>query len=175
MDEERDIFIYENREVQELIGYVPTSLQKWGVYVIALFVLMLLTGSYFFQYPETLKGNMVVPVSDETVLAEYGTLYLPPANIGEVKKGLKVLFFTRTHAEAKYGFLTGVVNDIQGTPDASGHYKVEVCFPQGRWTNKGIELSPELQLTGTGEVILKEKRLIETLIKPVELIHNIKP
>ena len=45
MDGNRENEIYEHSEVQELIGYVPTSLQKWGVYVIALFMAIVLVGS----------------------------------------------------------------------------------------------------------------------------------
>ena len=38
---EKKIEVYENTEVQELIGYIPSSLQKWGIYLIALFILVL--------------------------------------------------------------------------------------------------------------------------------------
>lgn len=61
MNEGKEIEIYEPREAQELIGYIPTSLQKWGVYAIALFMAILLAGSCFFRYPETLKGSIIIP------------------------------------------------------------------------------------------------------------------
>lgn len=174
MEEKKEMDIYENTEVQELIGYVPTSLQKWGVFVIAMFIMVLLAGSYFFQYPETLKGKIVIPASNDSTPYVSGQLYLPPINFGEVKIGAKVLVFTEAYPESKYGFLTGTVNKIYGIPDASGHYMVEVRFPNGLQTNQGMTLSPRLQLIGTGEVVLREARLIEALVKPVQLINKFK-
>lgn len=170
MNENREIEIYENREVQELIGYVPTSLQKWGVYVIAMFISVLLVGSCFFQYPETLKGNVIIPVSTDTTESVSGMLYLSSTNLGEVRQGAKVRVFTEAYPEAKYGFLTATVNKIHGIPDAAGYYLIELYFPQGLLTSQGAVLSPQLQLVGTGEVVLKETRLIEALIKPIQMI-----
>lgn len=173
MDEKRENEIYEHNEVQELIGYVPTSLQKWGVYVIALFMAILLVGSYFFQYPETLKGSIVIPPS-EGIDSVSGILFLSATNLGEIKDGAKVLVFTEAYPEAEYGFLTGTVNRVYGIPDTSGFYRVEVHFPQGLLTSQGATLSARLQLTGTGEVILKEARLIEALIKPIRMVTGLK-
>lgn len=169
MDNKRDIELYENRQVQELIGHVPAGVLRWGVYVIASFVVVLLAGSCFFQYPETLKGTIVIPCSDDTALV-YGILFLPPANVGEIKEGAKVHAFPEAYPEAKYGFLTGEVWRINGIPDEAGRYRVEVRFPQGLRTSQGYALSPKLQMSGSGEVVLKESRLIEALIGPVRLV-----
>ena len=168
MNERKEIEIYEHRETQELIGYIPTSLQKWGVYAIALFMAILLAGSCFFQYPETLKGSIIIPPSEGTDSVS-GVMFLPPSNFGKVREGANVLVFTEAYPEAEYGFLTGKVNRVYGIPDESGKYRVEVHFPKGLLTSQGATLSARLQLTGTGEVILKESTLIEALIKPIRL------
>lgn len=94
MDNKRNIELYENRQVQELIGHVPAGVLQWGVYVIASFVAVLLAGSCFFQYPETLKGTIVIPCPNDTALV-YGILFLPPANVGEIKEGAKVHAFQK--------------------------------------------------------------------------------
>ena len=163
---EKKIEVYENTEVQELIGYIPSSLQKWGIYLIALFILVLFTGSFFFQYPDMLNGKIIIPPSNDSTRNVSGFMYLQPANFGEITKGQKVLVFTEIYLESKYGFLTGAVSQIHGMPDASGNYLVEVRFPNGLKTNLGMELSSQIQLSGTGKIILEEKRLIEALIKP---------
>lgn len=168
MNEKKEIEIYESREVQELIGYIPTSLQKWGVYVIALFMAILLVGSCFFRYPKTLKGSVIIPPS-EGIDTVSGIMHLPPSNFGEVREGAKVLVFTEAYPESEYGFLTGTVNRVYGILDKSGNYRVEIYFPKGLLTSQGSTLSARLQLTGTGEVILKESTLIEALIKPIRL------
>lgn len=96
-------------------------------------------------------------------------MFLPPSNLGEVRDGAKVLVFTEAYPEAKYGFLTGTVNRVYGIPDESGKHRVEVHFPRGLLTSQGAALSARLQLTGTGEIILKESTLMEALIKPIRL------
>lgn len=169
MDKENDIELYESREAGELIGYVPSALQKWGIYVIALFVLILFAGSYFFKYPETLKGSIIIPPSDSSFTVS-GKLFLPALNIGEVEKGAKVRVFTDAYPEVKYGFLLGVVRQIKGIPDSFGLYVVDVDFPNGLTTSQGVLLSTHLQLTGTGEVILKDSRLIEVLISNLDFL-----
>ena len=168
MNERKEIEIYESHEVQELIGYIPTSVQKWGVYVIAFFGAILLAGGCFFQYPETLTGSVIIPPSEGADTVS-GIMLLPPSNFGEVREGAKVLVFTEAYPEPEYGFLAGTVNRVYGIPDESGSYRVEVYFPKGLLTSQGATLSARLQLTGTGEVILKESTLIEALIKPIRL------
>ncbi len=172
MDCKRHIDIYENSDAQELIGYIPNSLHKWGVYIIAIFIIILLSGSYFIQYPDTLKGKIVIPIPCDSTSHISGILYLSSNNLGEVKLGNKVLVFTEAYPESKYGYVTGRVNKINGTHDDTGHYQVEVLFPNGLLTSQGIYLSSHIQLCGTGEVILKEKRLIENFITPLNNITD---
>lgn len=172
MDNKKEIELYDADRIQEVIGYVPNYLVRWGVYIIAFFITVLLTGSYFFHYPETLKGNIIIPCNNDSLLVR-GVLFLPPTNVGEISEGAKVLVFSDIYPEAKYGFLEGVVEYVNGTPDASGRYSVSVMFPNGRLTNRGIKLSSKLQLNGKGEVIIKKYRLIEVLITPFQMITNL--
>lgn len=169
----QDIELYEDGQEHEIIGYVPTSLQKWGIYVIALFLSVLLMGSCFFSYPETLRGSAVIYCANDTTETR-GLLKLAPHNVGEITPGTRVMVFTDVYPEAEYGFLEGKVKSIHSIPDASGYYNIDIEFPDGLLTSRGIRLSDRLQLNGQGEVVLREQRLIEVLIKPIQMIPNLK-
>ena len=40
--------------VQNIIGYIPHWIIRWGITVIFLIVLVLLVGSWFFKYPDVI-------------------------------------------------------------------------------------------------------------------------
>ena len=56
MPEERNehLELLESRseDVQEILGYVPRWIVRWGITVIFISILVLLVGSWFFRYPE---------------------------------------------------------------------------------------------------------------------------
>lgn len=169
----QDIELYEDGQEHEIIGYIPTRLQKWGIYVIALFLSVLLIGSCFFSYPETLRGTAVIYCPGDSAETK-GLLKLAPYNVGEIVPGARVMVFTDVYPEAEYGFLEGKVKCIHGVPDMSGYYDIDIEFPDGLVTSRGIRLSGKLQLNGQGEVVLREQRLIEVLIEPIRMISNLK-
>jgi len=58
-----------SEEVQEIMGFIPNWLIRWGITVIFVTVLVLLIGSYFFKYPDILNATITVTSKN------------PPANI----------------------------------------------------------------------------------------------
>jgi multidrug resistance efflux pump len=46
--------------VQNIIGYIPHWIIRWGITVIFLTVLVLLVGSWFFKYPDVIAATIVV-------------------------------------------------------------------------------------------------------------------
>lgn len=174
MDEQREVELYESSDIGEIVGSVPMALQKMGVFALVLFWAILLTGSFFFRYPETLRGDMVIPIADNKQGPVQGYLFLPPTNIGEVRVGAKVLMRTDAYPESDYGLLVGEVRRIHGKPMGKAPtYQVDVSFPGGLETTRGKRLSQELQLVGAGEVVLRESRLIEMLIEPLRVLTNV--
>lgn len=62
----------------------------------------------------------------------------------------------------KFGHLTGLVKCVADVPDADGFYQVDIVFGQGLRTSEGVELPMCKQLSGIAEIIISERRLIET-------------
>lgn len=163
---DQDILLDEH--TREILEYVPNALQRWGVFVVAAVLVVLLAGSYYIRYPETLKGRVVIPVAKDG-RGTIAIMYVEATNVGEVMTGLKVLIFTEEYPEARYGFLRGQVENLCGIPDENGLFKIEVSLPDGLKTSYGQNLSSQIQLSGTGEIIIREKCLLETIVKPIKI------
>ncbi len=60
MKEESDNIELRGEEFQEILGFVPPWILRWGIIVIAIFVLLLLAGSAIFKYPDTIPAQMIL-------------------------------------------------------------------------------------------------------------------
>ncbi len=49
-----------SEEVQEVLGAVPHWVLRWGITLLATIVFILLVGSWFFKYPDTIAATMVL-------------------------------------------------------------------------------------------------------------------
>ena len=47
-------------EIDEILGKTPNSIIRWGVTVILVVVMVLLTGSWFFKYPDKVTGEIEI-------------------------------------------------------------------------------------------------------------------
>ncbi len=54
-------------EVQEIMGYIPNWIIRWGITVIFLIVLLSLVGSWFFKYPDVIYSNIVITTENPPV------------------------------------------------------------------------------------------------------------
>lgn len=57
--EEKEIEL-RSEEVQEVLGTVPHWILRWGIIVISAIVFILLIGSWFFKYPDTISATMTL-------------------------------------------------------------------------------------------------------------------
>ncbi len=91
--------------VQEVLGAVPHWILRWGVTIIALVVLILLIGSWFFKYPDTIQATMIL------------TGNTPPADIVSKTSGhLKELNISDGQVVNEGDFL-GVIENSASTGD----------------------------------------------------------
>ena len=77
---ERDIEL-RSEELQEIIGRIPSSIEKYGILVMACIVSVLIIGSFFFCYPDTIDAPIVITNST------------PPVNIVSKVNGKIVKIF----------------------------------------------------------------------------------
>ena len=49
-----------SEEVQDILGHVPSWIIRWGILVIFLTVILIITGSWFFRYPDIKRANIII-------------------------------------------------------------------------------------------------------------------
>ncbi len=112
------------------------------------------------------KVMTIIPVNSSNIV---GKLLLPVVGAGKVKVGQKVNIRLFNYPYMEFGMLEGVVQNISSVPNEN-HYYVEVTFPKGMKTSYGIELSFSQNMQGSAEIITKNIRLLDRILRPVESI-----
>lgn len=153
-----------SEEVQEIMGRIPSWIERWGITVIGLLLIVILTGAVLFPYPDKLTGQFLYESGFSTHHSKIiGHAFLPAHGIGKVKKGQEARIRLENYPDGEFGYLNGKVYNIAKIPDENGLYEVEILFPNGLETSNGIQLPTDRQLIGTTEIVMSDKRLIERM------------
>jgi len=115
-------------------------------------------------------GTLMMMVLPDGKPTSTGRAKLPAAGAGKVCAGQKVRVRLSNFPDSEYGYVLGVVAAISAIPEKDGNYYVEVSFPNGLATNYDKILPQSQQMMGTAEIVVKDKRLIENFIQPLEKI-----
>ncbi len=86
-------------ELQEIIGKTPSSIERYGIIVMAVIVLVLMIGSCFFRYPETIDTAINI------------TNYTPSVNIVARTGGNMRMFCVSNSEDIEQNALIGVINN----------------------------------------------------------------
>ena len=98
-----------SEEVQEILGTPPRWIIRWGISVIFLVFLILLSGSYFFKYPDFISSRV-------TILSQN-----PPVHIVARSNGKIDQLFVENNQQVTEGDLLAV---IENTADYSDAYNL---------------------------------------------------
>ncbi len=155
----RDFDLLEE-DLDSVVGKMPVYIQRY-VLGFCLFVVFVLCGAFFIKYPEKLSGPMVIYANQKDV--KYAFVYLTAKNIGELAEGQTVFLYSENYSEADYGFLVGSVYSFNGSPDKHGFYVVKVRLDNSLTTSFNKKMSENMQLEGRGEIMIRDRRLIQCL------------
>lgn len=106
-------------------------------------------------------GNLlftIIPSAHSTFIAK---LKAPVQNSGKIKKGQKVNIRLENFPDEEFGMLTGEVHNISLLPDKEGFFAVDVGLPKKLMTNYNKEIVFTQEMSGVGEIITEDLRLIE--------------
>lgn len=163
MEETEEVSL-RSEEVQEIMGRVPSWIERWGMLAIGVMLAVVLLGAAYFPYPDTLVGSFrFIPADTTSVNKQECYALLPVQGIGKVKNGQSVKIRLANYPDNEFGYLTGEVQTVANFPDDANLYKVTVRFTGNMKTSNGIIIPTHTQMEGTAEIIVEEKRLIEKL------------
>lgn len=175
MAEQKDNIELRSEKVRNIIGQVPSRIIRSGITTLFVVVMILLTGSYFFRYPDTLKGTTHLH-SDSSSLY-FATINLPYHFIGKIKSGQKVNIEMEGYPANNFGLLKGEVSQVFPTPletNEASYFIVKVTLTNGMTStqNKIITFYPNLK--GKAKITIGEHRLLEKLLSPIVSIFKSK-
>lgn len=119
------------------------------------------------QHQYVASGELVFIVLPDKSDKPIGKAMLPAAGAGKVEIGQRVNVRLNNYPDKEYGFLIGKVSSMSEIPDENANYFIEIEFPNGLRTNYDKTLPISKQMIGSAQIIIADKRLIESLLEPV--------
>jgi hypothetical protein len=158
-----------SKEIQEIIGRIPPWIIRSGMTMTFVLVSVLLVGSWFFKYPDTIPASIVIAKENNNINAKIiGKLCIQSANIGSVMPGQLVHIKLDRYSYTQFGIIMGTIQSVS-TSTQDDNYLAVVDFPDKDKliTSYGKEIKLEFELKGSAEIVTGEVRLIQRIIQPL--------
>ena len=162
MAEEKEIEL-RSEEVQEVMNRVPPAILRYGSGVLLGIVLLLLGGSAWFSYPETVVTEFTLAAGMDGLPQGAGRVAM--LDIGKIALGQRVVIHLTGFPEETYGFMEGSITAVSEFPDETGNYVLSVGLTDVTVERCKAVLSIIKETQGTAKVIIKERTLLECFLK----------
>ena len=162
MAKEKEIEL-RSEEVQEVMNRVPPAILRYGSGVLLGIVLLLLGGSAWFSYPETVVTEFTLATGTDTLPT--GTARVPMAEIGKIQLGQRAVIHLTGFPEETYGFMEGSITAVSEFPDETGNYVLSVELTYVTVERCKAVLSIVKGTQGTAKIIIKKRTLLECFLK----------
>lgn len=128
-------------------------------------------GNYWCVNQNVEVGDIVMSIIPEKEEMPFGRITIGMENSGKVKQGQPVNIKLSNFNYNEFGMLTGKVKSISLVPDQSNYY-VDVELTNGLKTNYNKQLPFLHEMTGVGEIITEDMRLIERILGPMRSLYK---
>ncbi len=146
-----------SEKVRYIIGEIPSRIVRYGITIITIVILGLLTGAYFIPYPETISAR--IEMADE----HQGTIDIPYKYVNWVTKGMTANIEFEGYDVETYGTANGTITATSHTPrqTAKGSvFTAQVKITDCRYkTIKGM--------TGTASILISNESVIQRIVKQI--------
>lgn len=117
-------------------------------------------------------GELIMIIIPKKKILPIGKAKFSAVGIGKIQVGQRAIIKLSNYPDEEFGVIEGVVSGVSDIPDRDGNYTVDIMFPYNLNTNCGKTLPQTKQMLGNVQVVVKDKRLIEKIIQPVEKIFR---
>ena len=142
---------------------VPPAILRYGSGLLLGIVLLLLGGSAWFSFPETVVTEFTLATGTDSLPT--GTARVPMAEIGKIQLGQRAVIHLTGFPEETYGFMEGSITAVSEFPDETGCYMLSVGLTDVTVERCKAVLSLVKETRGTAKVIIKERTLLECFFK----------
>lgn len=152
-----------SEELHEIIRRPPTWPLRWGITLFFVLLLVLVAGSWFIRYPDTVSATATITVAPPATDRVRAIIKVSPSSLGKLSVGQKVLIKMEAFPYREFGVLTGILSHISLSPGPDNLYWGYVHLPQQLKTTQARTLPRHIGMRGQAEILTKEKRLAERI------------
>ncbi|MEA4984336.1 hypothetical protein SDC9_35409 [bioreactor metagenome] len=153
-----------SREVQEILARPPKALVRYGTSVICAILAILISGSFFFNYPDIISGEASIQKTNNEWIA---FVEVPAKGAGKIHSGQQVIIKITAYPYLEFGHINGITQQISPIQERES-YLVEVKIGKKLVTTTKKELKLSGSLSATAEIITENRRLIERIFAPIK-------
>jgi len=154
-----------SKEVQDLMGRMPSWLIRNGIVMVILLLIVLVAGSWFFKFPDVITAPVLVTATPNNPTTFIGCVQLKMNVSGKVQVGQRVNLKFSNYPYMEYGVVKGVVGKISSVPNGDT-YALEVNLPGQMVSTFGKKFEFQQELKGTAEIITEDRRLLNRILHP---------
>lgn len=149
-----------SEKVRHIIGEIPSRIVRYGITIITIVILGLLTGAYFIPYPETISARV------QMTNARQGTITVPYKYVNTIARGMTANIEFEGYDAETYGVANGVITATSHIPlqtEAGSVFTAQVSMPDCR--HKIIS-----GMTGTAFILVSNESILQRVIQRITSI-----
>lgn len=143
-----------SEKVRHIIGEIPSRIVRYGITIITIVILGLLTGAYFIPYPETISAKV------QMTNAHQGTITIPYKYVNTITKGMTANIEFEGYDVETYGTANGTITATSHTPRQTA--KGSVFTAQVKIASCKYPLIKGM--TGSASIIVSQESVLQRII-----------
>lgn len=172
---DKDNIELRSEKVRNIIGKIPPRIVRIGITVLFVIVSIVLFGSYFFRYPETVQGEANLLPRVDSSSNYYVQATLPYRFITKIQQQQRALIEMEGYDKSRYGLLKGKLVEVFPTPITSkgmSFFKVRIRLNNGMTTTQMKKIPFYPNMKGDARIVVGEQPLLEKLIAPLSALFS---
>src|ERR1035437_1083864 len=173
MSKKEKIVVLNNPDqLNDILGYGPKWIIRWGNTINLTLITILLLGSWYFEYPDSIESKIVLKNINTLNLTNikksrdiyFGTLQIKEALGNKVKPGQEIILKIDDSSFEDLGIIQGTLREIYKTP-INGMFEVIIDFSDESIIKLKKHNIYTNQMRGSAEIIIRRIRMFDKIIK----------
>jgi hypothetical protein len=148
--------------VRELISRRPGFIERRGLSLLLVFLLVLYGAAWFIRYPDTVAAYATIIASDTRT--DTVRLVVTRGNPAAIDTGQEVQLLIDGYPSGEFGFIRGRISAIRRTSSDSGFVAI-AALPDGFLTSTHRMIPTRRRLTARALIFTKEERLAQRIFE----------
>ncbi len=167
MEQYSDKIELRSEKVKNIIGQIPSRIIRIGITVIFITISILIVGSYFFEYPQTIKTRAIFNVKSDSISAH---VEIPANMLNVVKVGNSVFINFNDIPNINNEQITTQIQAIGDSiivSNKGGFYLAQLNLPYPLMSSNGHKIHIRENITSNAEIIIGKTTVFNQVFQSV--------